>query len=303
VSYEEIGMLISVITPSYNRAHTLEDAYRSLLDQAVRLEWIVVDDGSADGTRGLIEDLGHQAPFPVRYVRQDHAGVHAARNRGVALARGELVALLDSDDTLTAHGLDRIVAHWSAIPDSADYAGVTGLCVDDEGHMVGDRFPADIVDATWQQMIYGYRVRGEKFMLLRTDVLRAHPFRTDPPGFVGEGGLWREIGHRYRTRYVNEVVRVYRLADPDRICRQPFGANAGILAIGHAGVLNDDIAWLPSDPVTFARSAVHLARALFHESVPLWRHPRLLRTWRARALWITAAPLGWVLYRRDIRTT
>jgi glycosyltransferase involved in cell wall biosynthesis len=295
-------MLISVITPSYNRAHTLEAAYRSLLDQAVRLEWIVVDDGSADGTRSLIEGLRRQAPFPVRYIRQDHAGVHAARNRGVAVARGELVALLDSDDMLTAHGLDRIVAHWSAILDSGAYAGVTGLCADDEGRVVGDRFPADVVDATWQQIVYGHRVRGEKFMLLRTDVLRAYPFRTDPPGFVGEGGLWREIGRRYRTRYVNEVARVYRLAEPDRICRQPFRDHAGSLAIGHAGVLNDDIAWLPHDPVTFARSAAHLARALFHQRVSPWRQPRRLRTWRARALWAVAMPLGWALYRRDIAT-
>lgn len=293
-------MLISVVTPSYNRAHTLEDAYRSLLDQGVDLEWIVVDDGSADGTRVLVEELGRRAPFPVRYVRQEHTGVHAARNRGVALARGGLVALLDSDDLLTAYGLDRVVAHWPAIAGRADYAGITGLCVDEGGRVVGDRFPADVVDATWQEMVYGHRVRGEKFMMLRTEVLRAYPFRTDPPGFVGEGGLWREIGRRHRTRYVNEVARVYRLAQPDRICRQPFRDNAGNHVIGHAGVLNEDIAWLPRDPVTFVRSATHLTRALFHQRVPPWRQPRRLRTWRGRVLWAVAVPLGWVLYRRDL---
>jgi hypothetical protein len=216
------------------------------------------------------------------------------------MARGELVALLDSDDLLTAYGLDRVAAHWPAIAGRADYAGITGLCAGEDGRVVGDRFPADVVDATWQEMVYGHRVRGEKFMMLRTEVLRAHPFRTDPPGFVGEGGLWREIGLRYRTRYVNEVARVYRLGQPDRICRQPFRDNAGILAIGHAGVLNEDIAWLPRDPVTFARSATHLTRALFHQRVPPWRQPRRLRTWRGRALWAAAVPLGWALYRRDL---
>ncbi|MGH3388124.1 MAG: glycosyltransferase family 2 protein [Actinomadura sp.] len=292
-------MLISVITPTYNRAHTLENAYRSLLTQEVDLEWIVVDDGSTDGTLGLITGLARRAPFPVRYVRQDHAGVHAARNRGAATARGELAALLDSDDRFTRGGLDRIARHWSLVPDRAGYAGVTGLCVDETGRVVGDRFPADVIDATWQEMTYRHRVRGEKFMLVRTEVLRRHPFRTDPPGFVGEGTLWRELGLRYRTRHVNEAVRVYGLAEPDRICRQPFGVHAGASAIGHAGVLNDDIAWLRDDPVTFARSAAHLARALFHLRVPPWRQPRRLKTWRARALWAAALPLGWLLYRRD----
>jgi glycosyltransferase involved in cell wall biosynthesis len=295
-------MLISVVTPSYNRAHTLEDAYLSLLDQRVDLEWVVVDDGSADGTPDLVADLGSRAPFPVRYARQDHAGVHAARNRGVAMANGELVALLDSDDMLRKHGLDRMAEHWSRIPEPSDHAGITGLCVDETGQLIGDSFPADIVDATWQEMTYGFRVRGEKFMMMRTDVLRAHPFRTDPPGFVGEGGLWRAIGRRYRTRYVNEVVRVYRLTEPSRICRRPFRDNAEISAIAHADVLNDDIAWLRRDPASFARSAAHLARALIHQGVPLVRQPQRLGTWRGRALWAVAMPLGWALYMRDVHS-
>ena len=299
----ETSVLISVVTPSYNRAHTLEDAYLSLLYQGVDVEWVVVDDGSTDGTRDLVADLARRAPFPVRYARQEHAGVHAARNRGVAMARGELAALLDSDDMLCERGLDRLAEHWSGVSERGGHAGVTGLCVDEAGRLIGDPFPADVVDATWQRMTYGHRVRGEKFMTVRTDVLRAHPFRTDPPGFVGESGLWREIGRRYRTRYVNEVVRVYRQSEPSRICRQPFRANAEISAIAHADVLNDDIAWLRHDPVTFIRSAAHLTRALLHQGVPFATQPRRLGTWRARSLWAMALPLGWALYVRDIRTS
>jgi glycosyltransferase involved in cell wall biosynthesis len=294
-------MLISVVTPSYNRAHTLEDAYLSLLDQEVDLEWVVVDDGSTDDTGDLVADLRRRAPFPVRYARQDRAGAHAARNRGVAMACGELVALLDSDDMLRRHGLARVAEHWTRIPEPGGHAGVTSLCVDETGRLVGDPFPAAVVDATWQEMTYGARVRGEKFMTVRTDVLRAHPFRTDPPGFVGESDLWRRLGRRYRTRYVNDVVRVYRLSEPSRICRRPFRDNAAISALAHADVLNDDIAWLRHDPASFLRSAAHLARALFHQGVPFARQPRRLGTWRGRALWAIASPLGWSLYVLDMR--
>jgi Glycosyltransferases involved in cell wall biogenesis len=292
-------MLITVLTATYNRAHTLPDVYTSLLAQRTDLEWVVVDDGSTDDTPDLVAALAERAPFPVRRIRQEHAGAHAARNRGLAVARGELVAPLDSDDMLIIGALDRLAAHWRRARDRPGVAGVSALCVDEAGRLVGDRFPADVVDATWQEMTYRHRVRGEKFHLVLADVLRAHPYPTTPRGFVGEAAVWRAIGRGHRMRHVNEVARVYRQAGPDRICRRPFAEFAASQAVAHAAVLNLDIAWLPHDPLAFARSAVHLSRALFHRGVPAHRQPGRLITLRARALWAAMAPLGWLLYLRD----
>ncbi|MCW2898023.1 MAG: glycosyl transferase [Streptosporangiaceae bacterium] len=294
-------MLISVITPTYDRAYTLEDAYRSLLEQRVELEWLVVDDGSADETRDLIAHLSANAPFPVRYELQEHAGAHAARNRGVRGARGEMVALLDADDLFVPGGLDRMAGHWSRIADPERYAGVSGLCVDETGAVIGDRFPARVLDATWQEMTYRFHVRGEKSGLVRTDVLRACPFPTEPLGLAAEAAVWRELGRHYRVRHVNEPVRVHRLGAAERISRRPFGANAGSLAIAHASVLNEDAAWFRHAPAAFARSAVHLTRGLCHQGVPLREQPERLRSWPARMLWGLALPFGWALYRRDLR--
>jgi glycosyltransferase involved in cell wall biosynthesis len=294
------GILISVITPSYNRSHTLEDAYRSLLDQQVRLEWIVADDGSTDQTPDLIEKLTMDAPFPIRYLQQDHAGKHAAVNRGVAAASGELIGLLDSDDMLTPGALRRLVTHWRAIPDRSGYVGVTGLCVDEQDRVVGDRFAAEVVDASWQQMCYMHRVRGEKWGVQRADVLRAYPF---PEGaFVPEGIVWREIGKSYQTRYVNEVVRVYRTGGADRITFTPFSDRAfGATEYG-IRMLNDDIGWFRHNPAGFARAGVQFARGLFHQRVPVHLQAARLSTWRARALWAAALPLGWLLYLGDCRS-
>lgn len=294
-------MLITVLTATYNRAHTLPDVYTSLLAQRTDLEWVVVDDGSTDDTQDLVAALAKRAPFPVRRIRQERAGAHAARNRGLAMARGELVAPLDSDDMLIIGALDRLAAHWRRARDRPGIAGLSALCVDEAGRLIGDRFPAPVVDATWQQMTYRLRVRGEKFHLVRTDVLRAHPYPTTPRGVVGEAAVWRAIGRRHRMRHVNEVARVYRQAGPDRVCRRPFAEFATSHAAGHAGVLNLDIAWLPYDPLTFARSAAHLSRALFHQRVPAHRQPGRLVNWRGRVLWAAMAPLGWLLYRWDTR--
>jgi glycosyltransferase involved in cell wall biosynthesis len=90
--------LVSVVIPSYNRAYCIATTVDSTLAQThENLEILIVDDGSSDGTRELIEERYRGEPR-VRYIYQPNAGVSAARNHGLRLARGQFIALLDSDD-------------------------------------------------------------------------------------------------------------------------------------------------------------------------------------------------------------
>ncbi len=97
-------MEISVIIPTYNRAVSLDRALRSVLGQTLApREIIVVDDGSSDATAALV-----RYGFPnLRYIYQRHAGVSAARNRGVRAASAEWIAFLDSDDAWLPAKLER----------------------------------------------------------------------------------------------------------------------------------------------------------------------------------------------------
>jgi O-antigen/teichoic acid export membrane protein len=324
-----VGQEVSVVTPTFDRAGVLSGAFESLLLQRCVLEWIVVDDGSADGTAAVVREFAEQAPFPVRYLRQEHAGKHAAVNRGVAVARGGMVALLDSDDAVLPGALDRLVRHWRAIPDRLGYVGVTGLDVDESGQVVGQRFAADVVDATWQEMVYRHRITGDKWGILRTDVLREHPFRRgDGSGsavsgsavsgsagnggagnrragsgddYVAEGEVWRQIGLRYRTRYVNEPVLSCRTAGADRLTERPFAAIAAGAVRQHTLVLTRDIGWLHRHPRAFVRSGANLVRGLLHLGIAPHRQPGRLGGARALAVWAMCLPLGWILYRRDRR--
>jgi glycosyltransferase involved in cell wall biosynthesis len=89
------GITHSVVVPTYNRAELLPDALRSVFEQGCEgVEVIVVDDGSTDETREAVARFGPS----VRYVYQKNRGPSAAKNRGIALARGEFVSFLDSDD-------------------------------------------------------------------------------------------------------------------------------------------------------------------------------------------------------------
>jgi len=86
---------VSVILPVYNREQSVARAIRSVLAQTwTPCELIVVDDGSTDRTRDVLDNFGSQ----ITVIEQPHAGAYAARNRGLRHARGELIAFIDSDD-------------------------------------------------------------------------------------------------------------------------------------------------------------------------------------------------------------
>lgn len=104
-------MTVSVVIPTYNRAHVLKDAIDSVAGQTCPpFELIVVDDGSTDETAVVLDQLASQDwPFEFRYVQQPNAGGNVARNRGVLEARGEAVAFLDSDDLWWPDKLERQV--------------------------------------------------------------------------------------------------------------------------------------------------------------------------------------------------
>lgn len=108
--------LISCIVPVFNGARFLGAALDSIYAQSWRpLEVIVVDDGSTDGTRDVIADY----PRPLTCIRQPNAGAAAARNRGVAAARGDFLAFLDADDLWHPEKLARQMARFSARPELA----------------------------------------------------------------------------------------------------------------------------------------------------------------------------------------
>jgi GT2 family glycosyltransferase len=106
--------LVSIVIPTYNRAYIIGQAIESVLAQTYdNVEVVVVDDGSTDDTAAVVGRYGPK----VRYIRQANAGVSAARNRGLREARGEFLALLDSDDAWLPWKAEAQVAVLRAFPD------------------------------------------------------------------------------------------------------------------------------------------------------------------------------------------
>ncbi|HEX9821809.1 MAG TPA: glycosyltransferase family 2 protein [Methylomirabilota bacterium] len=297
--------VFTVFTATHNRAHTLHRVYDSLGAQTFRdFEWLICDDGSTDGTRELVRDWMQEAAFPIRYLWQEHGGKHVAFNRAVREARGRLFLTLDSDDACLPHALERFKHHWDAIPEPErhGFSGLTALCQDQHGRLVGDRFPSDPTDSNSLEIRYRFRVKGEKWGFQRTSVLRRFPFpvregeRHVPPSMV-----WRAIARHYRTRYVNEVLRIYHIAErPDQL--SAFRSRVGLakeLAAWYRHVLDHELDWFPVAPVRLTWSAVNYVRFSLHAGSGLGRAIRGIDTPRARLLALSAVPIGLALYGRD----
>jgi len=290
---------LTVVTPTWNRAHTLPRLFDSLVRQGwPGLEWLVVDDGSSDGTAELVRRLGRSAPFPVRCLAQPNGGRHTALNRGFAEAAGEFVVVMDSDDWLEQGALRSFVDAWDSIPpqERAHFAAVAGLCADPGGALIGTAYPADPCDSDFVALRAAHRVAGDKKEMFRTEAVRALPF----PVFPGErrvpfSHLLVRLSRRWRVRFFNRVVarKEYRAdgmtARVDALRMQsPLGSRAGYLEWLHApGPL----------PVRFRlRHCANYVRYSLHAGIG-WTEQR--RDLASPLLWLGAAPLGAALWWRD----
>jgi glycosyltransferase involved in cell wall biosynthesis len=114
---------LTVFTPTYNRRHTLPRLYASLCaQQDADFEWLIIDDGSTDGTRDWVSEVAATAPLPICYHHQANAGKQAAWNRALDLAHGNYFCGIDSDDAIRPGALaealalcDRVLANDDAL--------------------------------------------------------------------------------------------------------------------------------------------------------------------------------------------
>ena len=199
--------LISVIIPSYNVASFVCDAVRSALEQTFSpIEVLVIDDSSTDNTREALEQYRDR----IRYHCLEHAGIVRARNTGIRLASGTLLAFLDADDVWLPNKLSKQydclvqqpeigvvhanILHWNM---------VTGEKISKEAGR--DRFTGDC----YTQLLSENRVSASSVLVRRECFDKAgwfdERFERD-----GDWEMWSRIARHYRFAYVPEPLVIYR---------------------------------------------------------------------------------------------
>ena len=172
---------LTVFTPTYNRAYCLHLCYESLLRQTCKdFEWLVVDDGSTDNTKELVEGWIREAKIPVRYLYKKNGGMHTGYNVAYDNITTELAVCIDSDDYMPDNAVERILTFWRENKDER-YAGIIALDITTKGEVIGTKLP-EVKSATVYDLYNRMGVRGDKKQVYRTELIR--PFHS--PEFEGE---------------------------------------------------------------------------------------------------------------------
>ena len=194
---------ISVITPTFNRAHLLPRVWKSLTRQAAQFEWIVIDDGSMDDTMAVIKSFNDDR---IRYTAlEKNRGVNAARNAGLQLAAGRYVTFLDSDDELYPEGLRCMVETMSAAHYSIGVASFP--CVVAKTHKkiceLIDRKVLDEYSILCENALRG----GDTILVYRREVFNT--FRL-PEAFRGcEHIFVYEVSKRWKFLLINKPLQYH----------------------------------------------------------------------------------------------
>lgn len=217
-SKEDNEYLVTIFTPTFNRKETIGRTYESIkglqpVNGGGKIEWLIVDDGSTDGTEDLGKQWCDENKLNIRYYKQPNQGKHVAMNFAAQQARGKFWLTIDSDDTILPDALIKYMEVWDSIPeDERDgFCGISARCIDSDGNIVGDRLPVSPMDVSFTELRMKYRIEGEMLEMFRVDVLRKYPFPEYDPRmrYCPEAIAWFEMAKKYKLRVVDEAVRTY----------------------------------------------------------------------------------------------
>lgn len=296
----------TVFTPTFNGGHSLHRVYDSLREQTLRdFEWVIVDDGSTDGTREIVANWQQEAAFPIRYFYQENRGKHFAHNRAIREARGTYFVSIDGDDSFLPAALESFNRRLAAIPkdQQESYFGVDFLCVDQHGRPVGDDFPHNGMSYDYVELFFRYKFRCERFTCGRTAVFKQFPFpEVATRCWLSENcGLWLPIGERYKSLGFNDRLRVYYRNEGGSLSSIPGYRMSAGRRESEKIMLNGYLRHFRSDPMRFVQAAAIYTCHSFHLAVPVKQQVTQLLDWKARLLWLLTLPFAYVAFRAQNR--
>lgn len=205
-------MMITVLTPTFNRGGGgLQSLWDSLQKQTVKeFEWLVVDDGSTDGTKNLITQLQEKSDFPIRYIYKNNGGKHTALNVGIQTICSELTFIVDSDDCVTDDAVESILKIHKKYRSQNNICGYAFLRVFPDGKVNGKKFDVDEKIGSYIDVrVNGDDTGADKAEVFKTHCLKEFPFPEYPnEKFLGEDLVWVRMARKYEMVHINKAIYV-----------------------------------------------------------------------------------------------
>jgi len=200
---------ITVFTPTFNRAYCLKQCYDSLVQQTNQdFLWLIIDDGSSDNTKELIDSWVVENKITIQYHYQNNQGMHGGHNSAYDLIETELNTCIDSDDFMPENAIENILNTWKTYPKNEKIAGIIALDSYKNDEVIGQKFPEDLKTTTLEDLHYKHHISGDKKIVYRTEVVKKYPKYPifEEERFVPLGTLYLLIDKEYELICLNEVL-------------------------------------------------------------------------------------------------
>jgi glycosyltransferase involved in cell wall biosynthesis len=205
---------VSIVVPAWNAADFIVKTLNTVAEQTFTdFEIIVVDDGSSDATKEVVDRFLKDRALRGRCIKQDNKKIAGARNTGIRAAEAELISFLDHDDLWFPNKLERVTAEFDAYPD-ADL-----VCHDEnivkDGALVRVSHNGPLVDNMYERLLFeGNALSPSATTVKKSKLLEAGLFREDPEfNTVEDYDLWMRLARICRMYFLDEILGEYQLVE------------------------------------------------------------------------------------------
>ena len=207
-------MKISILTATYNRAYLLDKLYASILINSnncpdVQVEWLVMDDGSKDNTKRLMEEYCKEKLIEVKYFYQENQGKMVAINNLMKEVTGYLIVECDSDDFFTKDAFKIIMQALQECRDMADTYALVFLKYTKDGQNMGNNFIENNYQSTMFDLYFKDGITGEKALVYNTSIRKNFEYKLEHnEKFVTEARLHHEMDLHNQVRCFNKPIMI-----------------------------------------------------------------------------------------------
>ena len=205
-------MKLSILTATYNRANYLPKLYESIkknLKYNITPEWIIVDDGSTDDTKNIVQEFIKENRIIIKYMYQKNSGKMIAINEATKMATGDLIIDCDSDDYFSDNGFEIIEKNAEKLLKDEELYAMAFLKKEENGKISGNEFSCNEYKTTMFDLYFKEDIGGEKILVYNSKIRKMYSHQLENnEKFVTESRMYHKMDEKYKLLAINEIVEI-----------------------------------------------------------------------------------------------